>query len=58
MSSAWTTLRNRARILAPAMNEPEDFIIEAEAGERTAQGERTGWELVIFEVADEESESE
>lgn len=38
------------------MNHDDDFILEIETEESRppARGELTGWELVIFQLADEE----
>ena len=33
----------------------EEFIIEADDKTVAAQSERTGWETVVFELADEEA---
>ena len=36
------------------MNERDEFIVESEGPELKAEGELTGWETVVFELADEE----
>jgi hypothetical protein len=37
-----------------AMDETDDFIVESEVPERTSSIEQTGWETIVFELADDE----
>ena len=39
------------------MSETDEFIVESENPERKEHGELTGWETIVFEVADDEEES-
>ena len=40
------------------MNERDDFIVESENPELAAPGDLTGWETVIFELADDDPDAE
>ncbi|MGZ8853150.1 MAG: hypothetical protein ACXW2X_07115 [Thermoanaerobaculia bacterium] len=36
------------------MNDEDEFILETEKEQRLVYGFSTGWEVVVFELADEE----
>ena len=40
------------------MDERDDFIVDSEAPDLHAHAELTGWETVVFELADEEGDAE
>jgi hypothetical protein len=40
------------------MKEQDEFIVESDAPDRTAGGELTGWEVIVFELADDEDDGE